>query len=211
MIFTEQALLKLSERLSERMSEKRFRHTLGVERAAIKIAERCFPSAIFEIRAAALLHDITKEMSDKEQSDILKSLSDITESDLLCPSVFHSLTAPYVIKKDFSAFATDNILSAVRNHTTGAPDMSLFDEIIFISDYIEDGRSYASCISVRESLYLKLDKARDAEECIAALHDAVISALDFTITNIIKNGNYLNERTVLTRNAFLGRRPIPLK
>ncbi len=211
MSFTDKELSKLRLAVSHRISEKRFLHTLGVERAAVRIGRRCLPTDISELSAAALLHDISKELSDREQIDILKLSSDIFASDYLSVPIFHSLTAPYIIKRDFPDFATDNIISAVRNHTTGSPDMSVFDEIIFIADFIEDGRRYESCIAVREQLYAAFDKAQDREECISALHDAVILSLDFTILSIVKNGKFLNERTVRTRNAFLGRRPIPLK
>ena len=134
----------------------------------------------------------------------------ITESDFLASSVYHSLTAPYVIKKDFPEFAVPDILSAVRNHTTGSPDMSVFDEIIFIADYVEEGRTYPACIEVRERLFNFILRSQDAEECISFLHDAAIASLDNTIVSLIKRGDFLHEKTVMTRNAFLGRKPLAL-
>ena len=88
--------------------------------------------------------------------------------------------------------------------------MSLFDEIIFVADYVEDGRKYENCILVRETLFSAFASARDREECISHLHIATVMALEFTIIDIIKKGKVLNERTVATRNAFRGRIPMPL-
>ena len=85
--------------------------------------------------------------------------------------------------------------------------MSVFDEIIFVADYIEDGRTFKSCIEVREKLYGELSRSLSQEEAIFCLHRAVISASDYTIHQIVDSGRYLNLRTVATRNAFVGRMP----
>ena len=59
---------KLYKAVASRLSEKRYMHTLGVEKAAIRLSERLMPECdAEEMRAAALLHDITKEMDLAEQ------------------------------------------------------------------------------------------------------------------------------------------------
>ncbi len=210
-MFSEIQLNNLRECVGQRLSDKRFRHTLGVERMAKFLAEKIMPERTSEIRAAALLHDITKELSDREQIDILNNLSDITDSDLISAPIFHSLSAPTVILCDYPQFATRDILSAVKKHTTGDPEMSIFDEIIFISDYTEEGRTYPACVAVREDLLLGLNSSEIGDDAIPCLHDAVIKALNNTIISLTNRGEFLHEKTVMTRNAFLGRRPMPLK
>ena len=212
MTYSEEQLKELRGKVSARLSEKRFLHTLGVERAATFLAKRIIPEKESEIRAAALLHDITKELTVQQHVEIIKAhLQFVTESDMLAPAVYHSLTAPYVITRDFPDFSDKDILSAVLNHTIGAPDMSVFEEIIFISDYIEDGRTYPVCVSVRENLMSRISVCSDPSECIAYLHEATIESLDNTIISLVKRGDFLHEKTVMTRNAFLGRKPMPLK
>ena len=211
MIYNENQLSELRSAVRKRFSEKRFTHTLGVEAAATRLAECILPDRVSEIRAAALLHDISKELSDGEQIAIMRaSPSGVTESDMLSPPIYHSLTAPFVISRDFPLFATDDILSSAFNHTVGAPDMSLFDEIIFVSDYVEAGRTYPSCVSVRERLLSAIEGSVNKEDFIFALHDATIASLENTIISLIERGRFLHEKTVTTRNAFLGRRPMPL-
>lgn len=211
MMFSDEMLFDLESRVKDKLSNYRYIHTLGVKNAAIRIAEFCYQGDLSEIVAAALLHDISKEYSTAEQFDMMKrSGLSLSDTDLMSPQVFHSFTAPLVIKEELPEFATPNILSAVFNHTTGAYDMSLFDEIIFIADYIEDGRKYNSCVKVREDLYSAFDSAQDREECVMHLHNATIAALENTIIEILKNKKVLNERTVATRNAFLARTPSPL-
>ena len=212
MAYSEEQIKELRKKVSARLGEKRFLHTLGVERMAAVLAKKILPEKEMEIRAAALLHDITKEYSVQKHIDIIREhLSFVSESDMVAASVYHSLTAPFVIKNEFSEYADEDILSAVLNHTVGAPDMSVFDEIIFISDYIEEGRTYPVCVALREKLLSGMSVCSDASECVMLLHDATIESLDNTIVSLVKRGDFLHEKTVMTRNAFLSKRPMPLK
>ena len=127
--------------ISKRLSCDRYTHTLGVERAAVFLAQMCLPEKECELRAAALLHDVTKELSTEEHFQILRSAKQkILDKDRDFIPILHSFTAPAVISADFPEFATDQILSAVYNHTLGDSDMTVFDEIIFLADFIEDTR-----------------------------------------------------------------------
>lgn len=211
MMFSDDMISELESKVEQAISRYRYIHTLGVKHAALKIAERCYLGDVSEIAAAALLHDISKEYSTAEQYNMIKqSELQLSDTDLMSEVVLHAFTAPFIIKRDFAEFATENILSSVFNHTTGDPNMSLFDEIIFVADYIEDGRKHESCVEVRNKLYESMNAARDREECIMYLHNATISALDNTIINLVRNKQVINERTVATRNAFLARVPVPL-
>ena len=52
------------------------------------------------------------------------------------------------------------ILNAVLNHTTGRPEMSRLEKIIYIADYIEPGRKHAPNLSqVRALAFHDLDRA----------------------------------------------------
>ena len=202
MNFSENALVDLREQLKSRLSEGRYLHTLGVERAAVRLGEYCLSENISELRAAALLHDVAKDLSNEKQREILEQTDDISLSDYLSPPVFHSLTAPHVIKEEFSRFATDSVLNAVKYHTTASPDMTVFDEIIFVADFIEDTRVYSASIEARDTLYRALSSSKSREECIVHLHRTVIWILDFTVNYLKSRNKYVNERTVLAREAL---------
>ena len=210
MIFSNESLERLECAVKERLSEKRFNHTLGVVRAAVHIAGALGGFDESEIRAAALLHDVAKEMSAADAIAILMADSSIDEGDLMCPPAHHSFVAPSIIKRDFRGFATDNVLSAVRNHTTGDSEMSDFDMIIFIADYVEEGRTYRECVALRDKLHSGLSLARDGEEARWHLYDAVIECLDNTIRFVLARGLYLHGKTVSARNNLLAKRPKPL-
>ena len=204
MSFTQKKNKLLSSAVKERLSPKRYTHTAAVADAAKRLSSYCLPDSENEIEAAALLHDIAKEYSTEELISLLEgSGKSISPEDLLSPAVLHSFAAPIVIRRDFPDFATENILSSAYNHTVGAPDMSVFDEIIFLADYIEDTRTYEHCKRVREYVYSML--GGDRGENIKALHKACVMAIDYTLIHLIENKKPINSKNILTRNALLSK------
>ena len=204
MKFNEKQLENLRQSVKERLSEKRFSHTLGVERAAIRIAEY-FPSLdVSELSAAALLHDITKEYTLEEHYALALSQGDtLTDEQIQSREILHSLTAPYAVKWDYPEFASEDILSSLLNHTTACAGMSIFDEVIYIADYVEDGRTYPACVAVRDMLFDSLAIAKDAAERESALHRATLVSLENTINKLLFQGRILNERTKEAREYIV--------
>ena len=158
MKYTENELDVLKESVKRRMSEKRFSHTLAVERTAKVLGELILPESVSELRAAAILHDVAKEIDTAEQIAMLEiSGFPLTDEDRITDGVIHSFTAPIIIKRDFPKFATENVLSSIEKHTVGDEEMSIFDMIIFVSDYAEDTRPFPSCMEVRRKLFENLE------------------------------------------------------
>jgi predicted HD superfamily hydrolase involved in NAD metabolism len=192
----------LSHAVGQRVSEKRFRHILGVERCAKRLADALIPERTDEIRAAALLHDVSKEIPIDEQFEMLANEGfDLTEEDKITVGVIHSFTAPIIISRDFSDYATDDILSATLKHTVGSQSMSIFDLIIFISDYAEDTRSYESCINVRNRLFDGFD-ALSYKDKIFRLKNACLEAIEGTCDAIRRSGGHVNSRMLKTKNSL---------
>ena len=200
MPFSEKQLSELKEKVKLRMSEKRFSHTLGVERCAKKLAELILPERASELRAAALLHDVSKEMPLELQFNLLSENTFImTDEDRETVGVIHSFSAPYVIRRDFPDFATEDILSAVFNHTLACRDMSVFDKIIFVSDYAEDTRIYSSCIKVREFLFGGIEEL-NAEERLKRLDDAFSASINGVLEALTRMGQPINSRIYEAKN-----------
>ena len=198
MMFSDVELAALSLRVRDALSSRRYAHTLGVVSAAKKIAHKFNTIDISEIVVSALLHDITKEYSVAEHKKL------VFDDDVCLPDeVLHSFSAPSVIKRDYAEYATSNVLRSVYCHTVGDPDMTLFDEIIFIADYVEDGRTYPSCVSVRQSLYSELQDAKCESECEFALHRAVIAALSETVKMLTDGARPVHPMTQKTLDAML--------
>ncbi len=205
MTFSNEEIEELKKEIKVRLSEPRYLHTLGVARASRALSELCAPSLAAEAEVAALLHDISKEYSHSEQLRIIEEENIFLDSeDKGAPAVLHAFTAPAVIKRDFEKFATQNILSAALFHTVGSPDMSVFDEIIFLSDFIEDTRTYPSSLTVRKYVFENMRPGR-TDENVEVLHKACVMSIDFTVEHLRKNKKPINSKNVLTRNALLSK------
>ena len=106
MIFNSEMLSNLRASVKARLSAKRYEHTIGVEAMAIRLGWILMPDKIYELRAAALLHDISKEIPYEEQVDLLsKSTVVYTDEDLSVKPALHSISAVPIIEKDFAEFA----------------------------------------------------------------------------------------------------------
>ena len=85
-MFNDKALSALRLTVSKNISEKRYKHTLGVEKMARYLGEIILPDKVNELSAAALLHDIAKEHSYEDHLDLVSTLDYITKDDLQTPS-----------------------------------------------------------------------------------------------------------------------------
>ena len=187
------------------MSEYRYNHTLGVERAASALGSILLPESLSELQAAALLHDVTKELSIDEQLILLDSSGTIlTDEDKATLPAIHSFSAVPFIRMNFPRFATENILSSVSHHTLGAEKLSLFDKIIFISDFIEDGRAYTGCIKTAELVRNSIKPENTPDENMFSLDQAIVMALDFTISSVISKNQRPHSASLAMRHSLCG-------
>ena len=116
---TEKMLDTLREDVKSNMSPKRFVHTVAVEEMVARLCALYCPEYTLPLRAAALLHDLTKELTLEAQEELCAAY-DIPTDDLqrLSPKTYHAKTAAARILRDYSQFADPIIVDAVRWHTT---------------------------------------------------------------------------------------------
>ncbi len=185
------------------MSIKRFTHTLGVEAEALQLAK------IFELsdtdctrlQIAALLHDLTKEKSKEEQLALCEQYHiPYTPYDCLAPKVFHAKTAAALAKDRFADLTDDGICQAILYHTVGDPDMTLFDSLLYLADYIEAGRTFGDCVRLRAFFY---DGIRQGKDKHAHLIDTLLLSFDLTIADLLSSQAVVAPQTVASRNALL--------
>ena len=120
----------------------RYEHTLGVAKTARHLAERYgYDKDTAEL--AGLLHDCAKYMDDDTKIALCREYNtSISDAEYKNPSLLHAKCGAILAEQEYHITDFD-ILHAIRVHTTGVPDMSLLDKIIFISDYIEPNRDKA--------------------------------------------------------------------
>ncbi|OJG71377.1 HAD superfamily hydrolase [Enterococcus phoeniculicola] len=145
------------QRVQMQMSERRFKHVLGVEETAIALAKK-YGASPEKASIAALTHDYAKERPDDEF--ILVINRDGYDKELLNygNAIWHGLVGADFVSRELG-ITDEEILSAIRLHTTGAAQMSLLDKIIYVADYIEPGRTFPGVKEARELALLDLDEA----------------------------------------------------
>lgn len=139
---------QLIELVKEVMSEKRFEHVLGVEQTAIQLAQE-YGADVEKTSIAALLHDVAKEQPDEEMRDLV--ISENLDLDLLPfgSQIWHGPVGAILAQREYGVTDTE-ILEAIRDHTTAAPEMTLITQIIYVADYIEPGRNHKGVEEARE-------------------------------------------------------------
>ncbi|MGX6961806.1 bis(5'-nucleosyl)-tetraphosphatase (symmetrical) YqeK [Vagococcus xieshaowenii] len=179
---------ELLERVHAQMSEKRFVHVLGVEKAAIALAEQ-YGEDIEKASIAALVHDYCKERPDTDfQSYIDKQLYPEAISQF-GNEIWHGLVGADIIHDELG-IADSDILNAVRHHTTGSANMSLLEQIIYVADYIEEGRDFPGVEEARQ-------KAR------TDLVEAVAYETQKTLTYLVEKGVPIYPKTIETYNVWV--------
>lgn len=203
----ESALASLRERIKDYIGGKRLSHTYGVEREIAKLAAIYDPDEEFDLRAAALLHDITKPLSLDEQIRLCDSYGiSYTSGDRLMPKTFHAQTACETVRRRFPEFFNETVYSAILYHTTGKADMSIGEKLLYLADYIEDTRTFPDCVELREYFWNRIPTAKDDAARNAVLRDTLIISFDMTIKGLIGDGTPIHRDTVEARNFLIEER-----
>lgn len=159
---------ELMQKVQMHMSERRFQHVLGVEETSIALAAR-YGASEEKASIAALTHDYAKERPDDEFELIIKRDGYDLELLQYGNAIWHGLVGASMVQRELG-IDDEEILQAIRLHTTGAAKMSLLDKIIFVADYIEPGRTFPGVKEAREIALVDLDGAVAYETKQTLLH-----------------------------------------
>ena len=183
-ISREQLLVKMQQFLPE----KRFKHCLGVEQAAIDLAER-FGVDVEKAGLAGLLHDYAKKLSDEEFLALIDKYALNPALKDWGNNVWHGMVGIYKIQEDLG-LSDPEILRAIEIHTVGSAQMSDLDKVVYVADYIEPNRDFPGVDELRNVSELDLDKA-------------VLLGFDNTIIHLIEQNLSIYPLTILGRNDVL--------
>ena len=163
----------------------REKHIAGVVKAAEMIRSEVFPHVSKEdVYTAAFYHDCTK---NEDQTRLLKEYGIEPAEELLrSPAVIHAFTGAERLKREGKSIS---VVNAVRYHTTGRPNMTEIEKIIFIADYIEENREYESCKSARNA-YLQ------GEKTVENLDKLIYTVLKYTVDHIKEKKAYIHPLTI---------------
>lgn len=152
-----------------RLREKRFNHTVNVRNLAVELAQQ-YGADTKKAAVAALLHDTAKELPREEMLQIIRDNAIISDNAEARPEpVWHGICAAILAETKWGV-KDEEILSAIRCHTTGKENMSLLDKIIYLADMTSAERNYP------EVDYLRRREKEDIEKAIA---EALQMSLDW--------------------------------
>lgn len=109
---------------------------------------------------AGLLHDCAKCIPNKKKSSLCREYGlAVTASEDKNPFMLHAKLGAYLAAKKYHV-RDKEIAGAILYHTTGRPNMSMLEKIIFVADYIEPGRDKAQNLEeIRTLSFQDIDAA----------------------------------------------------
>lgn len=189
---------RIRKRVYEKFSNtpedlKRFNHMEEVVKMALYLKdmyEDKFNIDYEKIKIAGILHDYTKNMSFEEAVEYLKTKinKEELEEAKKAPSVIHSITAYYLVQEELG-INDEEILKAILHHTTGSPNMSPLEELIFVSDAVELTRTYEGVEEIRKRVY-------------EDFYEGMLYMIEQTLIHLKEKGWYINPKTIETYEYY---------
>lgn len=181
---------QLIEKLRQALSKSRFEHVLRVEQTAIELAQKNDVD-IQKASIAGLVHDYAKQRPDEDFIQVIKQQHLSKELLDYGNAIWHGVVGAEMIKTELG-IGDEDILNAVRHHTTGAPVMSKLEQIVYMADYIEPARDFDG-----------VEVARKLTQSDLAAGVAIQTKQ--TLTYLIQNQRPIYPKTIDTYNEWVAK------
>lgn len=177
------------DELKKVLSEKRFNHSIRVLKISQDLA-KLYNADLDKVSIAALLHDYSKELSRKELQDTCKKYFPKETCDYLhAGQILHSFAGAHFVKKNLN-ISDEEILNAIKYHTTGREEMELIEKIVYLADAIEPERSYMHVDEIRKLAKENIDLA-------------ILFEINRKIEHLISNNSIIHHNTIELRNWLI--------
>ena len=197
-------LKKLRKEMEKELQAKRYEHTLSVAYTAAALAS-VYDEDSGKALIAGMLHDCAKCLSAKKLISICDNHDlPVSDMELQNPTaLLHAKVGSFLAKEKYG-IEDEDVLNAIRYHTTGRPCMSTLEKILYIADYIEPGRKHASnLLQIRRMAFQDLDKTlfKILEDTLSYLH-SVSGHLDENVQKIGPVDPITQETYLYYKNSF---------
>ena len=177
------------EEIKKRLNPDRLYHSLNVADEAEKLAKH-YGADEQKAFTAGLLHDILKNTPDSELLQYFERNGImLTETERASRKTWHAMAGADFLRRELHV-TDEDILSAVRWHTTGRAGMTLLDKVLFVADFISADRDYPGVERMREKAYVSLE-------------DAMLEGLQFTINELVENAWPVHEDSIRAYNELV--------
>ena len=179
-------IFSIREKLKASLKPGRYEHSLSVSFTCMALAMR-YGYDLDKAELAGLLHDCAKCYDNNSIIAACRNSGmELTEGELQAPSIIHSRLGARMAEEKFGVNDPE-IISAIACHTTGKPDMSLLDKILYIADYIEPRRYKIKDLpAIRRLAFEDLD-------------EALFQIMEGTLRYLKESGTYAD---IMTQNAY---------
>ena len=168
---------------------KRIAHVQGCEEEAVRLARHWGADETYA-RRAAILHDCTKYLNLEEQRSICDRYGiELDDMERNAVKLLHSKTGAALAKHVFDE--PEEVCQAICWHTTGKPDMTLLEKILYIADYMEPTRDFDGVERLRDLAYADLDAA-------------VLLGAEMTVEEMRGYGSPVHPNTLAARDFLKG-------
>jgi predicted HD superfamily hydrolase involved in NAD metabolism len=180
---------ELEEYMKAHLKPSRYTHSLGVEKMAAKLA-RQHGADTEKAAFAGRYHDIAKCFTQDEMNECVRRFG-LSGEYIDNNPLAHSKVAAEILKTEFGV-TDEEVLNAVRSHTTGRAGMTLLEEIVYVADAIEENHSYEGLKELQEQAMTDLD-------------GACLFIMDWTLESLKKKGREPDHDTIEAR-AYISER-----
>ena len=181
-------LADIQKIVKERLSERRYNHSKCVMERCEELAKK-YGIDIETAKKVGIAHDIAKEIDNDEKIKLAeKNNIEIDETEHENPTLLHAKLGEYIALTELDF--TPEMGHAIRAHTTGLPNMSMLDKILFIADRTSKERGFSDIDYLNNLLEQSIDKA-------------VIYIIDKKIMLQIEKGASMHINSIIARNYLL--------
>ncbi len=178
---------KLYNEVKKKLSEYRFKHSEGVVKRAIEYAE-IYNVDKKIVKSVAIAHDIAKELSKEEIEDYIYTYNiELDEIEKVNKNLIHAKIGAYICKNQYDF--TEDMVNAVKYHTTGRENMSMLEKVIYLADATEENRKYCS------NYYVDIIK-KDIDK-------GIIEVSKWVINNLLENNKLIHLDSIKCYNYYI--------
>lgn len=174
------------ELLKKRLNKGRFYHSLCVADEAKRLAEK-YNGDEEKCYLAGLLHDITKNSNKDEHFEIFNNNNIVlSEIEISAEKLWHAISGAKFVETVLN-INDEEILDAIRYHTTAKSNMSLTCKILYLADFTSQDRNYPDVNIIRNLV----DKSLD---------EAFVYALKYSIIDLTERSKAIHPDTIAAFN-----------
>lgn len=176
------------ELLKNRLTPKRYNHSLCVADEAVRLSEK-YGGDVEKAYLAGLLHDITKNATQEEHLHIFEEFGIILNSvEKNAEKLWHAISGAAFIEHKLN-ICDNEIITAVRYHTTARKDMTLLEKLLYLADFTSADRDYDDVDVMRRKVDISMSEALEY-------------ALSYTINDLVSQNKPLHLDTVEAYNEI---------